>query len=1271
MRDRMAAWPGPARWASAFAALAAAWLIAAIVLPKGAPAGIVLSGVVFGCATALTTMGIILIYRSNRVVNFAAAAMGSATGFSAIRLFLLWHWNYELGIVVGTTLGVAIGLLVEILVIRRFQRSSRLILAVATLGIAQLLGGIEVLLPGWIFSKKLVTFGGFETPLSSFTFNVGVAPFTGNDVLILVAVPLVLGGLGWFLMRSAYGKAVRAIAENADRARLLGIPVKRLNTMVWALAGGLAALGYMLQSPFQGTSPSLAGGPKALLPALAAAVVGGMESLPVGCVAAVVLGAVTAVVRWNSGATPAITDVVPLAAILGSLLLRRAKSSRAYDVDGTWQDAASVRPIAPRIARLPEVRAMRMVLALGALVAVVVIPQVVSPTTVNTMTLATIWGMIAVSLVVLTGWNGQMSLGQFALVGVGAITFANLLHRSNLDLFAALAISSLVTALVALLIGVPALRVRGPFLGVATLAFAVMLDNYVLNQTNFPSLAQESVERPVLLQRWPLQSESALFYLTAGLLLFVMILAAGVRRARSGRLLIGARDNRRAAEAMSVPSRFMSLQGFLLAGAIAGLAGGLEVLVLGGIGDGSFPAADSVTSFSMATIGGLTSPFGAFTGAALLRWTQAKVGGTAAMLVTGVGLLVVLMIFPAGLGGLLTAVRDRVLRVVAARRGLDISGQPLVESVESVRDGDHESTPRLTVESSSEGAGPMIRCSDIRVSYGQLQVLFDVDLDVADGELVALLGTNGAGKSTLLKAMCGLVPYKGSVVVAGLDLTGKSAEEIVATGVALMPGGKSIFPTLTVEEHLRLATWTFRRDAARIAADTESVLELFPALRRRFDNMAGDMSGGEQQQLALAQTLLLRPRVLMIDELSLGLAPSIVAQLLEVVRGLHRDGTTIVIVEQSINVALTLAQRAVFMEKGQVRFEGPTADLLDRPDILRSVFLEGASAVTHMSAAPAAADPLEGIVVGAEQLAPVPVAPLAASANNGSLPSPPPPSATLDAAAITLATDPILDCRGVTKRFGGVLAVEEVDLAVRPGEVVGLVGQNGAGKTTLLDCISGFHTIDGGRVLFNGDDITEWAPFRRARVRLARSFQEARLFPSLSVAETIAVACERLVASRSMIGDALCQPASFESELSTSARVEDLVDFLGLGAHHDRLISELSTGTRRIVELACLLAAEPLMLLLDEPSAGVAQRETEALGPLLLRIRDRTGAAVLVIEHDMALLAAISDRMVALELGAVIAEGTPDEVLANDRVVASYLGTDAAAINRSGLVTAP
>jgi branched-chain amino acid transport system ATP-binding protein len=264
----------------------------------------------------------------------------------------------------------------------------------------------------------------------------------------------------------------------------------------------------------------------------------------------------------------------------------------------------------------------------------------------------------------------------------------------------------------------------------------------------------------------------------------------------------------------------------------------------------------------------------------------------------------------------------------------------------------------------------------------------------------------------------------------------------------------------------------------------------------------------------------------------------------------------------------------------------------------------------------------------------------------------------------------VLQLVDVTRRFGGIDAVSHVSFDVAAGEVLGLLGQNGAGKTTLFDCISGFLKVDEGRVFLGDGDITDLAPHQRALRGLGRSFQEARLFPTLTTAETLAVARERHLLSKSLVAAGLGQPVSQESEEDVEETVDFLIELMGLGAFREKLTGELSTGSRRIVELAGLLASDPNVIVLDEPSGGVAQKESEALGPLLRRVQAVTGASILVIEHDLPLLTGLCDRMVALELGEVIAEGTPVEVLAAPRVIESYLGSDLAAINRSGAVGA-
>jgi ABC-type branched-subunit amino acid transport system ATPase component len=255
--------------------------------------------------------------------------------------------------------------------------------------------------------------------------------------------------------------------------------------------------------------------------------------------------------------------------------------------------------------------------------------------------------------------------------------------------------------------------------------------------------------------------------------------------------------------------------------------------------------------------------------------------------------------------------------------------------------------------------------------------------------------------------------------------------------------------------------------------------------------------------------------------------------------------------------------------------------------------------------------------------------------------------------------------------FGGIRAVDRVSISVQPNEILGILGPNGAGKTTLFDLLSGFVPVASGCIMLGKADVTELGADGRARKGLGRSFQDARLFPSMTVEEAIAVSLERWVTARDPISAALHLPHVQDSELKVRKRVAELIELLGLGAYRAKFVQELSTGSRRVVDLAGLLGHRPSVILLDEPSSGIAQREVEALGPMLNRIREQTGASLIVIEHDMPLLRTVSDRLVAMDQGAVICEGRPDDVLADPVVIESYLGPDDTAINRSSTTAVP
>jgi len=677
-------------------------------LPTVLPWGVIAQGVIFGTSYALFAMGLILIYRTTRIVNFAYGAMGAMPGTLAVGLFVTKGWNYWLAILLGIAIGTGTGALVDILVIRRFARSSRLVLTVATIGLAQILGAIALIITVALGSDILI--GNIATPLS-FSAFVRPYPIRGDHLLMVGVAPLVLAGLGWFLLRTDAGTAVRAAAENQDRALLLGVPVRRLQTIVWAIAGGLSTVTFITKSPFTGIVPEALVGATAILPGLAVAVIARFKSLPAAVVGGIGLGIAEWTIRWNVSAV-SIFDVTFLVVILGALLLGRDRLSRAETGESTWDSVGALRSIPIEMRGLPEVRRPLVGLAIVGAILAIVVPLFASPSAVVLLSFAVIWGLVAVSLVVLTGWGGNISLGQFAVVGVGAMAAGNLMTRWNADFFVAAAAATAMGAVVAVLIGLPALRIRGLYLAVTTLAFAVALDSYFLNPVNFSSFVPDSIFRPVLWKRFDMNSEWVTYYFCLATLVVATVIVRSIRGSRAGRVMIGTRDNERAASAMAVPTTRVKLQTFVFAGALAGLAGALYILVLGGTGQGTFRPTMSIEVFSFAVIGGLGSVAGALSGVFFFRGIDFVLaenfsGDVAAILrltLTGAGLLFILYFLPGGLWQFVQRQRDRYLRWVAERHDLVVPS--LFADKRVVGDADGRPEDETAVIAEALGAEP-------------------------------------------------------------------------------------------------------------------------------------------------------------------------------------------------------------------------------------------------------------------------------------------------------------------------------------------------------------------------------------------------------------------------------------------------------------------------------------------------------------------------------------------------------------------------------------
>lgn len=643
------------------------------------PYGVVFIGVVQGTTTALLAMGLILIYRTNRFVNFSYAAMGALPGAFALGLHLEHGFPFFAALALAVVTGVLVGLITE-LIIRRFRNSSRLIVTVASIGLAQVFGVISLGINKAIGFVSLA--GGFTIPID-LSFSLVTKTVKGDELLIIFVVPFVIAGLAYFLLRTDAGVAIRAAAENEDRALLLGIPVYKLGRYVWMIAGGLAALTYVLQAPSAGIAPNVvSAGPAVLLPALAAAVVARLESLPVAFFAGLGLGVLDQLVRWNATGSPSITSLFFLGVILIALLLQRASLSRAMNSESASFSSEGIVKATPRELRhLPEVRYARWAMWGIVIALFIYVPSTWAPSSQFSAAGAMIWAMVGVSLVMLTGFGGHISLGQFAIAGMGGLVAGNLLLREDIDFFLIVLASGATGAVVALIVGLPALRIRGLFLAVSTLAFAVALNSYVLNADNFPTLIPSNVVRPILLDRWDMERGYPMYAVCLFFLALSMLAARRVRASRAGRVIIGTRDNERAADSASVATTRTKLQTFMIAGFVAGVAGALDVTLQHSIGNNTYAPEISLEVFSTAVIGGLGSITGAVAGVLLFRFAsvlnEVSVFGLFAfdfqeyrLAISGVGLLIVLLVFPGGLAQIGGNMRDRVLRIIARRRDI-------------------------------------------------------------------------------------------------------------------------------------------------------------------------------------------------------------------------------------------------------------------------------------------------------------------------------------------------------------------------------------------------------------------------------------------------------------------------------------------------------------------------------------------------------------------------------------------------------------------------
>ncbi|MBI2706495.1 MAG: ABC transporter permease [Actinobacteria bacterium] len=634
--------------------------------------GVYLYGIVLGLLGALVALGMALIYRANRILNFAQGDLGLVPTVLALDLVAYSGLPYLAGLFLGLGAAIILGIVVEFFIIRRFFKAPRLILTVATIGLAQLLTVGALLIP-MMWGKDPVSQNPSEP--FSFTFEVSPITFHASALLAIVVAPLCIAAIAVFLRYTAVGMAVRASAERSDRASLLGIPVKRLQTVVWVMATVLSFIAVFMKAglvglPFASNAGFGTTSFGALLAALTALMLGRMTNLPSVAISAVALGVLEQATIWWNSDNPAFIYPIYGAVVLIALILRKTGQSRTeHDATASWQAADEVRPIPRELRKVPEVAALKWggLLVIGLLLVKLPSFGFMGTGEMIKASAVVVFAIVGISIIMLTGWAGQVSLGQMAFVGFGAAVGALATREWNLDLSLALIVAGLAGSVVAIIVGLPALRVKGLFLAVTTLAFAVTASNYLLDPKKFGWIPTKRIDRRPLFGRIDLESQTNMYYLCLAVLLLAILAVTGLRRSRTGRVLLALRENERGAQAYGINITRAKLLAFALSGFLAAVAGGLFVHVTSQFSAAEFGAGPSFAVFTSTVVGGLGSITGGILGAVFSRGGTWFLKDNWQLLPSAIGVLLVLLIFPGGLSGLLFRLRDLWLRSVARR----------------------------------------------------------------------------------------------------------------------------------------------------------------------------------------------------------------------------------------------------------------------------------------------------------------------------------------------------------------------------------------------------------------------------------------------------------------------------------------------------------------------------------------------------------------------------------------------------------------------------
>jgi ABC-type branched-subunit amino acid transport system ATPase component/ABC-type branched-subunit amino acid transport system permease subunit len=907
---------------------------------------VLFDGFVDGLVFGLLAMGIVLVYRATRVINFAVGNMG-VIGAGLIALLVVQYGvPFWIAVPAGLAAGTLFGAVVELIVIRRLFDAPRVIVLVATIGIAQLSLAILTAYP------KISAAGApFPVAIGS-RHDIGSVEISGPELSILIVVPIVALLLGWFLSRTTVGKSVKASAENPDLARLSGISPKRVSTIVWAIAGALATLSLSLVAAQAGSAGDLAMlGPATLVRALAAAVIAGMTSFRRAFVAGIVIGLVQAFIGFNYIDQPGLMDFLVLIVVLVAVYFQSRQPARETQ---SVSFVPKRRPVPERLREVWWVRHLDRagLVALG-VVAVVVPIIVTQPSRHLLYTTILVFALCGLSLTILTGWLGQLSLGQMAFAGIGAFLAAGFnrginvsIGWGNTQLFKAglqalpfglsILLAALVTAALAAFIGLGALRVRGLLLAVSTFAFAEAASQFLYNQPILSGGNSAAVPfSRTDLFGLGLQSQRTYYYVVLAVLVVVTAVLARLRRTGIGRTTIGVRDNADTSAAYTVSSTRVKLRTFALAGGIAGLGGALLAGTVQQVPfDRFFTVEDSLVLVSIVVIGGLGSVAGPILGSLWVVGLPAFFpnNDVVPLFTSSVGLLVLLLYFPGGLVQIFYSARDALLDWVDGRL------EPL-PATERTAPSTPPSRPARTAPSTS---APALRTNGISVRFGGIMAVDGVTIEVGNDEIVGLIGTNGAGKSTLMNAIGGFVPSAGGVELFGQRQSSGSPVARARRGIGRTFQSATLFPELTVRETVQVALEARRRTGLLAAAlclprsvrlervrrgEADELID-FLGLGRYAQSYISDLSTGTRRVVELAGLLALDARLLCLDEPTAGLAQRETEAFGPLIVEIRRElGASVLVIEHDMPLIMGISDRVYCLELGRTIAEGAPDDV--------------------------------------------------------------------------------------------------------------------------------------------------------------------------------------------------------------------------------------------------------------------------------------------------------------------------------------------------------